>query len=756
MEFNKSSEIHFKAIVESLQDVIMRFDRQHRHLYVNQAAEELTGIAREDFIGKTHEKLGFPDDLCQLWGQAINHVFESKKSHRIEFTLPNKVVIDWLMTPEFDEEGCFNTILTTARDITQIRDSENKLVDNQTRFSDAFQLARLSTWEADFKNKKTILNREFCNIIGITFDEQNPFMDSNDYFNDYVYKDDKTLFINKFKEIVRLKKAPYQEIFNYRIVRADGEMAWIMTTIRQRIDGNGDVVGAYGTFQDITAIKKTEHELEIHKLHLEDLVEHRTAELKKSEHKLHDAIDLAKLSTWQFDIKTEELSIAGFLERKLEKERFETKNTLKLDTFVQDIHPDDFKIFYAAIEKALITTDDNYYDIIGFRMYNSEKDMQHVNVTIKVHFDNSNSPFQLYGTIQDVTYLVKSKNEKERLTSIIEATSDIVIITNADKDIIYVNKAGKVFFNFIKENELTDKSLFSLHSEVTNTKMKSIFKQVARDGHWNGESELKRHDGTLVPVSEVILTHKNNVNEIDCYSLTLRDLSKQKQIENDLLYKNKELDTFVYRASHDLRGPIASLLGLYNVAKHEVTDTTALSFFDMYNDQILRLNETIIALIELTRIKEQDIKKEKIDINEIVQVSISYFTHLNHFEDINFNIDINVETAIICDKSLITTIVQNLIENAIKYSRNDVSSFTNVKIHTYKKSLFIIVEDNGVGIEESIQGKIFDMFFRANTYAIGSGLGLYILKNAVDKLKGKVNLESKLNVGSTFTVTIPL
>ncbi|MDH5367410.1 MAG: PAS domain S-box protein [Cyclobacteriaceae bacterium] len=755
MELGGSSEIHFKAIVESFQDVIMRFDKQHRHLYVNKAAEELTGILRDDFIGKTHEELGFPKDLCTLWENAINHVFDTGKSNRIEFELPNGVVIDWLMTPEIDKDGHFNTILTTSRDITQIRNSEKKLIDNQNRFSDAFQLARITSWEMDLDKYSIILNDVLSNLLGIPYNEDDPYITNKDYINNFVHPDDKVYFINKLENADRLRSESYQDIFNYRIINTKGGVLWIRTTVRFGFDKHGNAITAYGTFQDITTIKKTEEELAAHKLHLEDIVEQRTFELQQSENKLQDALDLAKLSTWQFDINTETLTFSGILDNKLEKERFGNGNKLKLESFVKSIHPDDFKFFHDGIEKAMRATDKEYNDIMNIRMYNSEKIVQNMNITVKVNFDENNTPYQLFGTIQDVTYLEESKNEKDKLISIIEATSDIVIMANVEKNITYINKAGKVFFGFADNEELSNISITTLYSVVNSRRLYAIFKQVDKGEHWIGESKIRKYDKTIVPVSEVILVHKNYLNEINCYSITFRNLSKQKQIENDLIDKNKELDTFVYRASHDLRGPIASLLGLYNVAKHEVSDATALSFFDMYNNQILRLNETIIALIELTKIKEQKIKNETVNIEDIVQGSISYFTHSQGFDDIQFNINIKLDTNIYSDKSLITTIIQNLIENAIKYSRSDVKPFVDIKIFLRKNSLFIIVEDNGIGIEKSIQNKIFDMFFRASTQAIGSGLGLYILKNAVEKLKGGVTLRSVLNEGSTFVVEIP-
>ncbi|HEY5824397.1 MAG TPA: ATP-binding protein, partial [Cyclobacteriaceae bacterium] len=106
--------------------------------------------------------------------------------------------------------------------------------------------------------------------------------------------------------------------------------------------------------------------------------------------------------------------------------------------------------------------------------------------------------------------------------------------------------------------------------------------------------------------------------------------------------------------------------------------------------------------------------------------------------------------------AIINTIVQNLIENAIKYSRKEIEPFVDIKIFTEQDQLIIHVEDNGQGIPEKNVGLIFDMFYRANNKVQGSGLGLYILKRAVERLQGTIDVKSTLHIGSVFKVRLPL
>ncbi len=117
---------HFRVLAEYSLDTIMRFDRAHRHLYVNPIAEQQTGIPVEEFIGKTHAELGFPDDLVTLWEQAIDTVFESGEPYRIEFELPQHIWIDWMLIPEFSADGNVRTVSTSARDITEHKRAEEE------------------------------------------------------------------------------------------------------------------------------------------------------------------------------------------------------------------------------------------------------------------------------------------------------------------------------------------------------------------------------------------------------------------------------------------------------------------------------------------------------------------------------------------------------------------------------------------------------------------------------------------------------
>ena len=229
----------------------------------------------------------------------------------------------------------------------------------------------------------------------------------------------------------------------------------------------------------------------------------------------------------------------------------------------------------------------------------------------------------------------------------------------------------------------------------------------------------------------------------------------QKEKADLIEKKNIELDSFFYRISHDLKGPTTSMSSLAYIVKHEITDEKSLTYFREFESQATRLSNILNELLKLTRISYDSDKKEKIDFTQIVSDCISSYKYLENFDKISFELDIK-DVSYKAEWSLINSILQNLIENGIKYARTENNEPSiSVRIHPLKSEVVIAVEDNGIGMTEEDVDKIFKMFFRANRTIEGTGLGLHILKRAVDRLKGKVEVASKIGEGTTFTVWLP-
>ena len=236
-----------------------------------------------------------------------------------------------------------------------------------------------------------------------------------------------------------------------------------------------------------------------------------------------------------------------------------------------------------------------------------------------------------------------------------------------------------------------------------------------------------------------------------------QDVTDRKHAEQELIFKSNELDTFIYRASHDLRGPVASLMGLFNVVQTEFKqDKHALEYFEHYHKSVLRLNKILHNLIDLTKIKEKEIRASEVDLNDMISESLASISHSKHFENIHFKIKNDVDFKLKSDANSIRTILFHLLENAVSFMQYD-NPQPFVKLEMKHESNFLIIEvtDNGQGIKKELQSEVFNMFYRANERSSGSGLGLYIVRYAVEKLNGTIQLKSKEMSGTKISVYIP-
>ncbi len=226
----------------------------------------------------------------------------------------------------------------------------------------------------------------------------------------------------------------------------------------------------------------------------------------------------------------------------------------------------------------------------------------------------------------------------------------------------------------------------------------------------------------------------------------------------DIIEKKKlELDSFFYRISHDLKGPITSLMSLNYVAKLEVKDENASKFIGEYETQANRLNNILDGLLRLTKMSFNEDFKQEIDFEKIVYDCIASYKFLTNYELVEFKIDVDQKIKYEAEWALVNTIIQNLIENGIKYARIEEGNkpFISVSVQRVENTIEITASDNGVGMDEETVDKIFVMFFRANRKIEGTGLGLHILKRAVERLEGDVSVKSKLGEGTTFKISLP-
>jgi len=239
-------------------------------------------------------------------------------------------------------------------------------------------------------------------------------------------------------------------------------------------------------------------------------------------------------------------------------------------------------------------------------------------------------------------------------------------------------------------------------------------------------------------------------------SLKQNELVIRKQ--NEELHKtNLELDRFVYSASHDLRSPLSTLTGLINLSKIETDNGLKMEYLDLMKERIKSMDSFISEIIDYSRNSRLELNQEAINVKDLLTGIADDLRFAVGKEKVGIEWQIPDDLVLHSDIARLKIVFTNLISNAIKY-HDPAKKCSWIKLIGRKTNdqINLIVEDNGIGISEALRSRVFDMFYRAHDHSSGSGLGLYIVKEALAKLSGSIEVESSEGVGSIFIVTLPV
>ena len=227
--------------------------------------------------------------------------------------------------------------------------------------------------------------------------------------------------------------------------------------------------------------------------------------------------------------------------------------------------------------------------------------------------------------------------------------------------------------------------------------------------------------------------------------------------KNEELYKtNKELDNFVYSVSHDLRAPISSVLGLITISKLETDREQLLHYESLKEKSLLKLDSFIKDILDYSRNSRIKVKPQRIEWQNYLLQITEQFEYLPEAKNTAIEVKVSQNSEFQGDLYRIGIIFNNLISNAFRYcDKRKPICYIKIKGDIYEEKACITVEDNGIGIEKEHIEKIYDMFYRANENSKGSGLGLYILKETLQKVNGTIQINSNYGEGTSFYVEIP-
>jgi PAS domain S-box-containing protein len=351
----------------------------------------------------------------------------------------------------------------------------------------------------------------------------------------------------------------------------------------------------------------------------------------------------------------------------------------------------------------------------------------------------------------------------KRFRALIENSNDAIALTDKDGRIIYASPSTTRLTGYSPEELITGSAMNFAHpddylilqktyEQVLSAPANMVYLEFRLkdiNGNWkwfDGYAANYLHDEYI------------NAVIINYHDVTLRKNNELKIHEQNIELKkiNTELDRFVYSASHDLKAPLTSILGIINVARIETDKNLNSRYFEMTEISIRKLLGIINDLTDFSRNARTEPESEEIEFGQIIQDAIDSYSHLEKSGKIRFTVRICEGSKFHSDALRLKILFNNLISNAIIYHNiHQPDPQINIEVKVDENGAELIICDNGQGIDRIYQSRVFEMFFRASDDSKGSGLGLYIVREIITKLMGTISLQSEPGEGTQFHIFLP-
>lgn len=383
--------------------------------------------------------------------------------------------------------------------------------------------------------------------------------------------------------------------------------------------------------------------------------------------------------------------------------------------------------------------------------------------------DETGKSLRMIGAIQDITKQKKEEQRLKLLETAITHTKDSVFITEPDLNdgnipkIVYVNPAFSIMSGY-DSNEIIGKSPNVFKGPNSdNEEYEKLVDAIKNKEECQLETISYTKDKNEYWVNLSMLPVSNSDGELSHWVSIQRDITEKKkqevekeQLIRELTQNNKDLQQFSYITSHNLRAPLSNLTGLLNLIDDiPIEDPELKEILDGFNKSTHLLNETINDLVKVIIIKDNpSIEKEELMLKDIFEDVFSQLSFLIGLHKPIIKFDFDEVSFLNTNKSYLESILLNLLTNAIKYKSPTRKLKINITANQMDDCVVLIFKDNGIGIDlERNRDKIFGLYQRFHDYPDSKGLGLYLVKSQVETMGGTIGIESKVNIGTTFTLT---
>lgn len=528
----------------------------------------------------------------------------------------------------------------------------------------------------------------------------------------------------------------------------EGKLRWFSIEAVPQTFKNGDIRW-YGVTKDITESKRTWEAGD----KLKDI--------------MAQAEDLAQLGSWEWDIQNDN----WIMSENWKKIHGVADAKLTTHELLPIAHPEDRPAIEDAFEGAI--KNGKSYDIEHRIIRKDTGEIRHVSAKGLTTFDSEGKPKFMIGTVQDITERKRAEialRESEEKFRTLADTAKVVIDIVADEKgakRLYVNKEWTHVHGYSKEEAQNLKPIDLVAPEYRQQVLENAAKRM-QGKHVPSNYEIK----TISKSGEIkYLDFSSTVMNFDnhkAFLTTAIDITKRKQTEEalreseeKLLQLNAQKDKFFSIISHDLRNPFSAIIGFSELLADQIKENDYESI-DMYAKLIEQSSKQalnlLMNLLEWSRAQTGRIEfnPEKLNLEDVIEENQMHFSAIAEQKAITIKKVIPYDLTVFADRPMLSTVLRNLISNAIKFSGNK----GKIKISAKKscEEIIVSVSDNGVGIVPERLEKLFRLDESESTQGTnnekGTGLGLILCKEFVEKHGGKIWAQSKPGKGTTFYFTL--
>lgn len=736
----------FNKLAENLPGVSFQFSMQNNgrvvYNYISSTVENIYEVKSEQLYNDgyllykmiTNDTLNkFNSDLKT----SFNNLTYFTNEHKI--ITPSGIIkhILILAKPEKQADGIV-VWYGFKQDISYRKLEEEKLLASENKFRFISENTSDGIVVLDTE-KVTYVSKPYIDMFG--YSEEEHYAKNEEQILTLIHPDDRNKLIQTIQNVVSRKGENL--VYEYRYLHKNGNYIWREDTFSFFYDENGKNVKDIIVARDITEKKKNRIAFE----QLNSMLEQTSF--------------LAKVGGWEVNMITKEVIWTDIIYEMYELDKNDFKPNIYSILRYFKKGPSRIKItefFNQAV------TDGKEYDK-ELELITAKGNHKWVRAIGKSLFENGEC-IKVFGTIQDIT-IQKEKDEKiKELALVASKTSDAVILTDSNAKILWVNNA------FEKMTEYTVQ-------EVIGKEQKDLLAGPKTD--WSSVHEMMECTKVYEATNATLLNYTKSgkpiwfdisvtpvfdeegvcTNFIDVKKDVTERMEKQKQLQalTDVTAdQNKRLLNFTYIVSHNIRSHSANLTGLINLIDNTNDEEEKLALFKMLKTSTEKLEETIQNLNEIISI-QNNLNQAKVKLNLKTEIERTFLV----VQDVILESQVTIENKVsdLIDLEVIPayldSILLNLVTNAIKYRSPDRLPVIEISTQTDCDYLVLLVKDNGLGLDlNKFKDKLFGMYKTFHNNPNSRGIGLFITKNQIEAMNGKIDVESEVNVGTTFKIYFSL